>query len=338
MSRSRCQSRHFPAYRVEAGNDDRLGRVVDDEVDSGGRFDGPDISSLPADDASLHFVGGQRHNADGFFGDEVSGIALNGQGQNLLGLLVGGFPSFVLDLLDPLCGIMTGLALHSLHEVFFGFFGAHPRNFFQPIRLLQDQLLDILFPGLEPVFLLPEVLVSPPELFVLGVNLRGFPLEVFLFLEQPFFLGQDFPTHFPRFLLPVGFGLEDRVLGLDDGLLADGVRLFSGLLQDLLGSAFGVSYPGLGQLAPQQDPDRYPDPQGDSYQSQYHFYSQNRLLLVCVFVDRESLWSNLYELSSEITMSIRMSWSSAGSFSRIWNSKQSPTRRPRFSQSCSTRS
>ena len=44
------------AHRVEAGDDDRLGRVVDDDVDAGEGLEGADVAALAADDAALHLV------------------------------------------------------------------------------------------------------------------------------------------------------------------------------------------------------------------------------------------------------------------------------------------
>jgi hypothetical protein len=46
-------------HRVEAGEQHRLGRVVDDEVDAGHRLEGADVTALTADDAALHLVAGQ---------------------------------------------------------------------------------------------------------------------------------------------------------------------------------------------------------------------------------------------------------------------------------------
>ena len=44
------------ADRVEAGEDHRLGRVVDDQVDAGRLLEGADVAALAADDPALHLV------------------------------------------------------------------------------------------------------------------------------------------------------------------------------------------------------------------------------------------------------------------------------------------
>src|ERR1043165_5244633 len=46
-------ARDLAADRVEAGEDDRLGRVVDDEVDAGGQLERANVAPLAADDAAL---------------------------------------------------------------------------------------------------------------------------------------------------------------------------------------------------------------------------------------------------------------------------------------------
>ena len=47
---------HLPAHRVEAGEDDRLGRVVDDQIDAGRLLQRPDVAALATDDPALHLV------------------------------------------------------------------------------------------------------------------------------------------------------------------------------------------------------------------------------------------------------------------------------------------
>src|SRR6201995_2590201 len=49
----------LPADRVEAGQQHRFGGVVDDQVDSGDRLEGPVVAALAADDPALHLVARQ---------------------------------------------------------------------------------------------------------------------------------------------------------------------------------------------------------------------------------------------------------------------------------------
>ncbi len=49
-------ARHLATHRVESGQHDRLGGVVDDEVDAGGLLERPDVAALTADDPALHLL------------------------------------------------------------------------------------------------------------------------------------------------------------------------------------------------------------------------------------------------------------------------------------------
>src|SRR5436305_13698888 len=63
------------AHAVEAGQHDRVGRVVDDEVHAGEVLQRADVASLAADHASLHVVAGQLHDRHRRFGGMRRGQA-----------------------------------------------------------------------------------------------------------------------------------------------------------------------------------------------------------------------------------------------------------------------
>jgi hypothetical protein len=90
----------LPADGIESRQDDSLGCVVDDEVDTGRSLQRADIASLATDDAPLHVVGGQRHHSYGAFGHMVGRALLNGAADDLAGPLGGVVARFVLDLPD----------------------------------------------------------------------------------------------------------------------------------------------------------------------------------------------------------------------------------------------
>jgi hypothetical protein len=76
-------ARGLAADRVEAGQDDGLGRVVDDDVDAGGLLERADVAALAADDAALHLVGRQADDGDGALGGVVGGDALDGEREDV---------------------------------------------------------------------------------------------------------------------------------------------------------------------------------------------------------------------------------------------------------------
>ena len=51
----------FPPYRVEAGDHDGVGGVVDDDVHAGRRLERADVAALAADDPALHLIRWQHH-------------------------------------------------------------------------------------------------------------------------------------------------------------------------------------------------------------------------------------------------------------------------------------
>ena len=73
------------AQRIEAGEDDRARRVVDDQLDAGRGLERADVASLAADDAALQVVARQIDDRDGRLDRVLGGAALDGVGDDLLG-------------------------------------------------------------------------------------------------------------------------------------------------------------------------------------------------------------------------------------------------------------
>src|SRR5260370_38973656 len=55
-------ARDLASQRLESRDDDRLGSVVDDQVNARGRLQGPDASPLPSADPTLHVIGRKLDN------------------------------------------------------------------------------------------------------------------------------------------------------------------------------------------------------------------------------------------------------------------------------------
>ena len=69
--------------RIEAREQDCLRSVVDDDVDSGDRLEGPDVPALPADDPALDLVGRQVNDRYHALGRLVGRHPLDGLGHDL---------------------------------------------------------------------------------------------------------------------------------------------------------------------------------------------------------------------------------------------------------------
>jgi hypothetical protein len=100
--------RRLAADRVERGQHDGLGGVVDDDVHAGGLLEGADVAALPADDAALHLVGRELDDRHRRLGGEVGGHALDGEGDDLARLALGFALSLLLDLADRVGGLGLG--------------------------------------------------------------------------------------------------------------------------------------------------------------------------------------------------------------------------------------
>ena len=96
------------ADRVETGQQHRLRRVVDDQVDAGDRLVGADVAALAADDPALHLVAGQVHDADDGLAGLVAGHPLDRLGDDGAGPFVGLRARLGLDVADEDGGIAAG--------------------------------------------------------------------------------------------------------------------------------------------------------------------------------------------------------------------------------------
>src|SRR5581483_7003262 len=79
----------FAANGVEAGKDDGAGGVVDEDGDAGGGFEGADVAAFAANDAAFHFLPLNIDSGSGGFKRVMSGVTLNGEGDDAAGLLLG---------------------------------------------------------------------------------------------------------------------------------------------------------------------------------------------------------------------------------------------------------
>ncbi len=106
-----CDARNLPADAVEAAQDHRLRRVVDDEVDAGHALEGTDVAALAADDAALHVVARQSDDRYGGLGHMVGGGALDGERQDVAGAAVRLAARLLLERAHHLGHIVTDLRL-----------------------------------------------------------------------------------------------------------------------------------------------------------------------------------------------------------------------------------
>ena len=227
--------RDLAAQRLEGRDDDRLRRVVDDQVDAGGRLERPDVAALAADDAALQVVRRQLDDRHRRLDDRVGGQALDRHADDAAGLLRGLLVGLFLDAADQPGRLEPGLVLDGLDEVPLGVDGRQARDLLEPLALLLDDprasacgLVDLLLGVGDRLFLAGELLVAALLLGELAV-------EVLLLLLDPVFEGGDLlPPGLDR-LVELDPRREDLFLGLDVGLAQLGVGLLAGVGQGPVG-------------------------------------------------------------------------------------------------------
>jgi len=115
------QAGYLAAHRVEAGEHDGLGGVVDNDFNAGSGLKGADVAALAADDAALDFVAVDVEHRHGILDCGLGGNALDCLNHDTLGLLVGRHLGFVHYFVHILGGSRFGLVLERLHEFLLGF-------------------------------------------------------------------------------------------------------------------------------------------------------------------------------------------------------------------------
>src|SRR5690606_24202171 len=283
------QLRHLAAHGVEAGEQHRLGGVVDDQVDARERLEGADVAPLAADDAALHGVVGDGHHRDADGGRHLGGAALDRLRDDVLRalarLVVGALQRgaraprlLALQLLvDALEHLLLGLLARQLRHLLqagvdLGLAGAElllARG--QLGGALVEALLDLVEAQRAHVLLLAaavEALLELVELVAVALQLLallahgGARLLGLLAGARELLLGGaavalqvlgEALALAALVLLPAQACLRQLGLHLRGGLVGDALRLALGLGQARLGAALGVGL-GLGVLAALERP------------------------------------------------------------------------------------
>ena len=119
---------------------------------------------------------------------------------------------------------------------------------------------------------LEQLLVTPLQFLFAAVDLLDLAVEILLLLHQALFLPLQFAAQFLDLVFPLGLGLEDRILGLDLGFLADGLRFLAGILQLPERIALGIGQLRCGRLAAQRGADQPAADQAGGGNQQYNRY------------------------------------------------------------------
>ena len=72
------------AHRIETGEDDGLGSIVDHEIDARDLLKRTDVTAFATDDTTLEVIGGNMHRGDRNLRSVISGAALDSEGDDFL--------------------------------------------------------------------------------------------------------------------------------------------------------------------------------------------------------------------------------------------------------------
>ena len=133
--------RDFAAVGIEARQDDRARRVVDDEIDAGGLLERADVAALAADDAPLQIVARQIDDRHGRFDGVLGGAALNGFGDVLARLRAGLLARLGVEALDQIRRVAPRVGLDVLQQQVLGLFGRQAGQPLELVLLRGDELL-----------------------------------------------------------------------------------------------------------------------------------------------------------------------------------------------------
>jgi hypothetical protein len=136
------QAGDLAADAVEAGEDDRVRRVVDDEVDAGQVLEGADVAPLAADDAALHVVAVELDDRDRGLSGVAGGHALHHDREDVADAAVGVALGLLLDLAHEPRRVVAQLVLEVLEQHRLGLARAQPGDRLERADALVTQLLD----------------------------------------------------------------------------------------------------------------------------------------------------------------------------------------------------
>ena len=174
------ETRDLSAHTVEPAQDDRLGGVVDDEIDAGDTLEGTDVAALAADDSALHVVRRQGDDRHGRLGHVVGRRALDGQRQDVARAAIGLSPRVLFDRTDHASHLVACFLFCLLEKHLLGLSGAQTGDALQCSQLLGVDLFELVLQLGRVSLTVAHGLVAPVELQSARLD-ELFPLRDALF-------------------------------------------------------------------------------------------------------------------------------------------------------------
>ena len=247
------QAGDFPADHVEAADDDHARRVVDDQVDAGGLFEGADVAALAADDPPFHFVVGNADGAGRRLGGMRGRVALQRGDDDLAGLLFAGLGQLLVAAEDRRAGLLLELRVEDFQQAPRGLGLAQAAELVQRLPLQVEELRQVLLAMVGLLDLLGELALRGLDDLLLLANLFGLFLQAVLAFVEEAFAFVEFAADLAKLLFAFFLLLEHQLLDLQLALAAAALGLLLGLGHDLGGLALGVLPPQVVEDPDQQE-------------------------------------------------------------------------------------
>src|SRR6056297_413485 len=292
--------------RVEAGQQHRLGGVVDDQVDAGQRLERTDVAALSADDAPLHRVARDRHDRHRDRGRHLAGAALDRLREDALAAALGVRVGALQGGADPNGLLALELALEPVQDDPLGLLAIEPGDLVQAtldLRLAVGQgvvaAAKLVLARVEALLLIVEAQGARVLLFATAgeavlehVELLALAAKVLpragdllavrrRLLQRPRDVARRFVTLSPQLgadrlalARQLGFGplavLARSLTGVLGGPLLQAGGLLLGLRQQRAGVTLGLGRTLLIAAAAQQQADRDAQRQADETEEPAH--------------------------------------------------------------------
>ena len=220
-------ARYFAANRVKPRKDDSLGRIVDNEIDTGCGLKCTDVAALTPNDAAFHFIVWKRNNGNCSFRHMIGSAALNGHGNDVACTLIRFFLGLCFNIADHQRRFVAGITLHIAQKDFPCLVHRHSGNGFKLLKLAVMQILNGSFEILY-LFLLPVQRLFP--LF----NAVNFLIQCFLALNQSALSALQFVAPVAVFLFVFALDSVNLFLCFQNGLFFYAFCAFLRIINHLL--------------------------------------------------------------------------------------------------------
>ena len=254
-------ARHFAAERIEAREDDRARRVVDDQLHAGRGLERADVAAFAPDDPSLQVVARQVDDRDGGLDRVLGGAALDGVGDDHLRAGGGGLARLGLEPLDHVRGVVAGDPFDLLEEQLAGLVGAQPGDALQLALAVGGELFDARGGGGGALLVRREGLFAPAEVLLQPVGGREAIREGPRLVGQPLFEPDNLLAALARLAFAFRGELVRFLTGFEGRFLAEALGVALGLLEHALALGVGVlenlgGCPATGRRPPEECPGR----------------------------------------------------------------------------------